>query len=643
MKELVACLVAVSLSTILGAGALDLEQSFDASVAAGHPLAAESAFRKLAVEKPSTAAIRYFRAAEVARELGNGSLYRDRLSHFLHSEKGWSAEVEQALRYLCRVDPQADRFARMAKNVPHDEALFRVGLRMLGRLREVRRGDEFVRLADALLGTFTAKAQREEILRQIVGMVQVGAPGFPHAALAEVLSRYPLADSQTFREFTWNRKEYGPEWMLTYCDRHKCLWQRPAEYALEIIQGGAWGKDRELAAKRDHLLSLFAKRETDCFGANVPPIVPSLYYRTAIRCPKLFFSDASTNEQAGVWASHQAAQLFKRMASESGCSTDQLSEMFNDSINCRIWPRKDIRSIVGGAKTYGTARALLTRGPEGDLLAEAVKSKSAAKLTAFIREAKFLYKWGSIFKDVGLQEHAQAKADEGLKRIADVFELSAHNALERAVLEEAYEARWNLFLVKDDLRNAIATCNGLVRRFPDTVLADRAFMQIANARLQEKTAESLRSALQVLGAIINLPNSALKAEAQFRIGEVLEEQARMGQEDGKKPDFAPAILAFNRCAETYPSSSFAGESYKRMVDYNVSIRNYSTAVEILEQVFQDYPDAPWLDEMLLKWGIVKNRMGDREGAKEKFRQLIEEYPGGKSAKTAAGFLKRLGD
>lgn len=301
---------------------------------------------------------------------------------------------------------------------------------------------------------------------------------------------------------------------------------------------------------------------------------------------------------------------------------------------------EDERNLEGTVPVMRTASAVLLVGgstePQSIVAHSADPSVQAKKL---VLEAKLLYKWGSIFKDVGLQEHAQAKADEGLKRIADVFELSAHNALERAVLEEAYEARWNLFLVKDDLRNAIATCNGLVRRFPDTVLADRAFMQIANARLQEKTAESLRSALQVLGAIINLPNSALKAEAQL----VLEEQARMGQEDGKKPDFAPAILAFKRCAETYPSSSFAGESYKRMVDYNVSIRNYSTAVEILEQVFQDYPDAPWLDEMLLKWGIVKNRMGDREGAKEKFRQLIEEYPGGKSAKTAAGFLKRLGD
>lgn len=301
---------------------------------------------------------------------------------------------------------------------------------------------------------------------------------------------------------------------------------------------------------------------------------------------------------------------------------------------------EDERNLEGTVPVMRTASAVLLVGgstePQSIVAHSADPSVQAKKL---VLEAKLLYKWGSIFKDVGLQEHAQAKADEGLKRIADVFELSAHNALERAVLEEAYEARWNLFLVKDDLRNAIATCNGLVRRFPDTVLADRAFMQIANARLQEKTAESLRSALQVLGAIINLPNSALKAEAQL----VLEEQARMGQEDGKKPDFAPAILAFKRCAETYPSSSFAGESYKRMVDYNVSIRNYSTAVEILEQVFQDYPDAPWLDEMLLKWGIVKNRMGDWEGAKEKFRQLIEEYPGGKSVKTAAGFLKRLGD
>ena len=32
-----------------------------------------------------------------------------------------------------------------------------------------------------------------------------------------------------------------------------------------------------------------------------------------------------------------------------------------------------------------------------------------------------------------------------------------------------------------------------------------------------------------------------------------------------------------------------------------------------------------------------------EGAKEKFRQLLDEYPGGKAAKTASDFLAKLGD
>ena len=58
-------------------------------------------------------------------------------------------------------------------------------------------------------------------------------------------------------------------------------------------------------------------------------------------------------------------------------------------------------------------------------------------------------------------------------------------------------------------------------------------------------------------------------------------------------------------------------------------------------MLEDYPDAPWLDEMLLKQGVVLHRQGDREGAVAKFRQILEEYPGGKAAKQATNFLKRL--
>jgi hypothetical protein len=63
--------------------------------------------------------------------------------------------------------------------------------------------------------------------------------------------------------------------------------------------------------------------------------------------------------------------------------------------------------------------------------------------------------------------------------------------------------------------------------------------------------------------------------------------------------------------------------------------------QIIEQIFQDYPDAPWLDGMLLKWGVIAYRVKNKPLAIEKFQQLIEEYPGSPSAVKAKAFLGKL--
>lgn len=274
-------------------------------------------------------------------------------------------------------------------------------------------------------------------------------------------------------------------------------------------------------------------------------------------------------------------------------------------------------------------------------------SQATIQAKKLLLEAKLLYKWGAIFKDVGLEESAKEKSEEGLVRISSLFDLSTRNTLDRSILEEAYEARWNLFLIRDDLKNAVATCNALVTRFPDTILADRAFMRIAMARREEKSPKAEDNAIAVFNAILGLPTSQLKAEAQYRIGETLEIKAKKSasRKSGRqaKPNFAAAMKAYQACADAYPSSSYAGESYKRMVDYSISIKTYARALEMINRVFEDYPDAPWLDEMLVKWGVILHRQGDKEGATSKFRQVLEEYPNGKAAKMAAQFLKRLED
>ncbi len=315
---------------------------------------------------------------------------------------------------------------------------------------------------------------------------------------------------------------------------------------------------------------------------------------------------------------------------------------------------EDRLSVVYVDKTYLDGRKPVDRTCEAMVLVGgstepqsimAHASEPTVQAKKLLLEAQLLYKWGSIFKDVGLEANAYAKADEGLARVDDIFELMKRHSLERDVVESAYEVRWNLLLVKNRLDAAITTCRALVQKYPDTLLADRAFMQIANANREIGTSESLQRAIQVYNSIIGMATSPLKAEAQFRIGEIMERNAREAAANARgqnrKPDYSGAMLAFKRCADAYPNSSFAGESIKRVIDYFISIRDYNRAQETLDRVFQDYPDAPWLDEMLLKWGVVCHRLGNRAEAIAKFHRLLEEYPGGTSAKQAMGFLKKL--
>ena len=67
----------------------------------------------------------------------------------------------------------------------------------------------------------------------------------------------------------------------------------------------------------------------------------------------------------------------------------------------------------------------------------------------------------------------------------------------------------------------------------------------------------------------------------------------------------------------------------------------SQADYLLEEIFQDYPDASFLDSMLLKWVIAAYRMGNYDKAREKCTKLLFEYPGNQFAAQAKTILSKL--
>jgi len=153
--------------------------------------------------------------------------------------------------------------------------------------------------------------------------------------------------------------------------------------------------------------------------------------------------------------------------------------------------------------------------------------------------------------------------------------------------------------------------------------------------------------------VLALENPVSAAEAQFRIGEVLQKKVEeefadehnskwtatgLSKKSALQRAMGPAIAAYRQTYQAYPESPYAASALSEVVRYYVDTEDFAQADDLLEQVFADFPDAPFLDEMLLVWAQVAYRMGDNEVAQTKLQQLIFDYP---SSKHVAEAQKKL--
>ncbi len=244
-----------------------------------------------------------------------------------------------------------------------------------------------------------------------------------------------------------------------------------------------------------------------------------------------------------------------------------------------------------------------------------------------IVEAQAYLELARIFNDMGLRDGAGQNADEGLARVSGI--IGTQESIDPTLKEQAFKLKWELHMAKRDYDAAIATCRAFNTLFPDSAFVDQALLGIGRIKLEAK---SYDEAIVVFNQILALKTSLAKAEAQFLIATCIE-----AQEGG----IEQAIGHYSLCAERYPDSAFAGPSLARLIDYHVDTKDFARASDLLAQVFQDYPDAEFLDAMLLKWVIVAFRVGDFRVAHEKCSTLIFQYPGSKHAVKAKELLPTI--
>ena len=296
----------------------------------------------------------------------------------------------------------------------------------------------------------------------------------------------------------------------------------------------------------------------------------------------------------------------------------------------------DERHIAGTSPR--TASATILVGSEIDSRPRAVQYEVADPVVAAKKslvEAEAFLELGRIFRAMGLSKGAKEKVAEGLSRIEPIIRQSG--AIPASLTEQAFRIKWDLHITASDYEAAIKTCELFNRLYPESPFVDQALLQIG--RIKEDQRDTA-GAIAVYRRILGLKASQIKAEAQYRIARALESQET---ETGQPVPGAAerAIVEYKTCAERYPDSPYAGEALGKLIDYHVDKKDNAAASELLEQVFQEYPDAQFLDKMLLKWVMVAYRMGDVQKAHDKCEQLLFEYPASAAAEKGRAIMPKI--
>lgn len=275
-------------------------------------------------------------------------------------------------------------------------------------------------------------------------------------------------------------------------------------------------------------------------------------------------------------------------------------------------------------------------------------------------EAAALIGLGEIYQDMGLEDRAAERANEALAKVNPI--IVDREKLPGDLVESAFKLKWESELLLGHFGAATETCLAFNRLYPESILADQALMTVGRTLAAKG---EYQKAVQVYGRVLDLQNPISAAEAQYRIGETLQKQAEEAVDDGddhksqwggagsadakaeKLRRMAAAIDAYRLAYENYPESSYAGDALARVIRHYVDSGGFAQAAALLENVFTDYPDAEFLDEMLMLWANVAYRMGDMETSKEKMQKLVYDYPQsgfvGDARKKLAAIEARDGD
>ncbi|MFK7851721.1 MAG: tetratricopeptide repeat protein [Akkermansiaceae bacterium] len=296
---------------------------------------------------------------------------------------------------------------------------------------------------------------------------------------------------------------------------------------------------------------------------------------------------------------------------------------------------------IGDGAELREAEARIIEGNLGEMRVTRTEiSDQELNLKTRLRTATALTEVGNQYKEFGLKDKADLKYTEALDVCEDILEQSLE--IGGSLLEETYVQLWRIYFAMDQLDLALGMSRKLLADFPNSAFIDEAMLQQAHV---ERKRENYSRAIGLYSSVAKIPNSPLRGEGQFFIGECYEEMALKPGEENSSRHFESAFTAYQKVYEQFPESGRVGDAVAKMAAFYYQKEDYARAVDVFENVLSDYPDANFLDVILFNYGRCLYKLDRKAEARKKFEQLISDFPESTISPEASkivGALKKAG-
>lgn len=341
----------------------------------------------------------------------------------------------------------------------------------------------------------------------------------------------------------------------------------------------------------------------------------------------------STAVHSGVFRATVAV-----VRSEEAAADGQLQALPGDQI--RITYEDQLHTGEGIAVLTSKGRCL-----EGNIggvrVTRALITDEELRVQTQLKTADALTRIGNRYKEFGLKKKAEEKYAQALGVCEQI--MPEVQKLRGRLLEETYVQLWHVYFEMDRLNLAAAMCERLQREFPASGFVDDALLQLADVA---RVGGELNRAIGIYTRLANMKTSQLRGEAQFGIAECFEAMADAQASEAASSQLKDkAFQEYKKVYDQFPESGRVGEAVAKMANHYYLQKDYSRAIDTFETVLESHPDARFLDVILFNYGRCLFRMDRRSPARQRFEQLIADFPESQlapEAKKIAEALKNAG-